>query len=99
MDLTERREEIIAEHQAQERYDPHWKAEADRGRKISERPIAFLCDDEVVVVGPCVGKIRDGLAAFFEKIGADRDALAARLSGEPAFAQAAEKCRKALQEP
>lgn len=99
MELLEKRDAIIAEHQAQEKYDPHWKAEAEQGRKISERPVAFLCNDEVVVVGEDVGKIRAGLEDFFDRISADGDALAYKLASEPAFAQAVEKSKVLLDGP
>jgi len=64
MDLNKRREDIITEHKAQEKYDPYWKAEAEKGRKISERPVAFQCDDEVVLVGECVPKVMTALSQF-----------------------------------
>lgn len=64
MDLLKRREEILAEHRAQEKYDPYWLAEANAGRKLSERPIAFLCDDEIVILSACVGKVLEALRQF-----------------------------------
>ena len=94
--LLKRREEILTEHKAQERLDPYWAREAREGRKLSTRPIAFVCDDEVVLFKECVGKLRDGLTEFFTRSGADRDLLEQRLANEPAFAQAVEKARRVL---
>lgn len=73
MDLIKRREEIIAEHTAQQKYHPHWKTEASAGRLIAERPIAFICDDEVVVLGEDVAKVLAGIKQFVEKHGSEFD--------------------------
>ena len=108
MDLLKRREEIIAEHKAQEKYDPHWSKEAQAGRAISARPIAFLCDDEVVVVGEDVTKIIEGLKPFVAR--AEREAelakndpvLAEALKKKlstPIYAHALAKCSKAVHAP
>lgn len=64
MDLLKKRAEIILEHGAMERHDPHWKDEAAKGRKISERPVAFLCNKHVVIVGDCAKKVLDKLEYF-----------------------------------
>lgn len=92
MNLLEKRAALIAEHQAMEKYEPHWKALAEKGDQLSERPIAFLCDDEVVVVGDCVEKILDGLLAFMERADDYQD----RAKREPAVAQALAKCGRAV---
>lgn len=99
MSLSERRAAIIAEHVAQEKYDPHWKGEAEKGRRISERPVAFVVNDEVVVLADDVPKVMAAVEAFFAKISADRDALLAKLASEPAFAQSVEKCKLLLERP
>lgn len=96
MELSERREEIIANHKAQERYDPHWKAAADRGSRLSEQPVAFLVDDEVVVIGDDVTKIYDGLQKFVEMADED-EAWEGRAAREPSVAQALAKARQALE--
>lgn len=92
MDLDARRAEIFADHQAQEKYDPHWKGEAEKGRRLSLRPLAFICDDEVVVLGDDVGKVLAGVAAFESALApamADPDrALAVPNYKRQAFARA-----------
>jgi hypothetical protein len=83
MDLAKKRAEIATEHAAQEKYDPHWLAAAKAGEKLSDRPIAFVCDDEVVVIGTCVPKVLAGVAAFRA-----RAAEYADRTREPVVAQA-----------
>lgn len=95
MDFAQTRAAIISEHQAMERHDPHWKSEAAKGDKISERPIAFICDEELVFTGECVPKVFEGLKLFAEKAGTDK-ALQAREKTEPAVAQAIAKARRLL---
>jgi hypothetical protein len=84
MDLLEKRSAVLAEHAAMERHHPHWKAEAAAGRKITDRPVAFQCDDAVCVVGDCVPKVLAGLGDFLAR----GDEYAARLPVEPALRQA-----------
>jgi len=67
MDLLKERARIIVEHEAMERYHPYWRELAEKGDRISERPIAFVCDDEVVVVGDDVQRVYDGLQAFADR--------------------------------
>jgi hypothetical protein len=96
VDLLKKRDALIAEHQAQEKYDPHWKAEAEKGRKLSERPIAFICDDTVIVPGEeCIRKIFGGLKRFLDIWDAAPDVASKKAATEPAFAQALAKARQA----
>lgn len=83
-DLLKLRDKVLSEHAAQEKYDPHWVAEAKEGRRLSDRPVAFQCDDEVVVKGPCADKVRAALAAFAAREGEFAD----RLLVEPWLRQA-----------
>lgn len=96
MDLASKRAKVIADHQAQERFDPHWKAEADKGRKLSERPVALLCDDEVVVLGDCIAKVAAGLQKFKELVAANAPAWEERRKKEPSVAQAFNKIDRFL---
>ena len=64
MSLLEQRARVLAEHAAAQKYDPYWIAEARDGRPIAERPVAFLLDDEVAVVGPDVATVLAGLRTF-----------------------------------
>ena len=90
MDLTKRRADIIAEHAAMEKYDPYHKMLAAQGDRISERPIAFLCDDEVVVTGDCATKVREGLRRFVARSAEFQE----RAKREPAIAQALVKAAR-----
>lgn len=89
MSLAEKRIKIISEHQAMEKYDPYWRDLAKQGDRVSERPIAFLCDDEVIVLGDCVPKIMAGIKIFIDKIAVRQQD---HLCTEPATAQAIRKC-------
>lgn len=97
MSLLEKQAKLLAEHQAMEKYDPHWKAEAEAGRKISERPVAFLCDDEVVIVGDDVAKIRDALAKFIELT--ETESWHKRAAREQVAAYAESKVKAILSRP
>lgn len=98
MDLWQRRATIIAEHQAQEKFDPYWKAEAAAGRKLSERPIAFLCDDEVRLFGECISKVHAGLEKFLVQVEALPDHGQAR-ANEPTFVAAVKLARLCTTSP
>lgn len=90
MDLLNARDAVLREHKSAEKYDPYHQSLAAAGDRISERPVAFIVDDEVVVVGECVAKVMDGLKAFLS-----RDAeYADRAGREPVVAQALAKARK-----
>lgn len=95
LNLLKRREEIISDHKAMEKYHPHWKTEMEAGRSLSTRPIAFLCDDEVVVIGDDVTKIIEGLEGFINKFSSsprDND----RAKREPTFAVAVYKASRLI---
>lgn len=94
--LAEKRAEVIERHKAQEQFDPHWKAEAAAGRKISERPVAFLCDDEVVVTGDCVGKVMEAVKTFLDL--ASHGPLT-RADSENHLAYAIAKCQQIASRP
>lgn len=72
MKLLEKRRSIIDDHISQQKIEEtHWakeaksiRAEGSKRLPIAERPIAFICDDEIVVGGDCVGKVMDGLKKF-----------------------------------
>lgn len=96
MSLTKKRDELIAEHKAMEKYDPHWKALAEKGDLISERPIAFVCNDEIVVVGDCVDKILEGLKRFKMTWDAKSEERDERMAREPSFAHAVSKVDRLL---
>ncbi len=88
MDLLKKRGEILTDHAAMEKHNPAWK-----GTGLQDRPVAFLCDDEVVVIGECVGKIFAGLTTFMAT--ADKD----RAKNNPQFSQALGKISKLLESP
>lgn len=88
--LAERRAAVLTEHAAQEKYDPFWAAEAKAGRPLADRPVAFLCDDEVVVVGGCVPKVMAGVRAFLDRA----DEYGERAAREPSLRHALGTCRK-----
>lgn len=105
MDLMKRREEILALHKAHEMVPqspwspahPLMKQELDHGvLKISDRPIAFLCDDEVVVLKPDVPKILAGILKFVEEYGPKFDDPAVAASRGHDF-NCLKRCRKLLQ--
>jgi hypothetical protein len=98
MTLLEKRDRLLAEHTAQEKYDPYWKAEAAAGRALSKRPIAFLCDDEVVLVGPCVVAVFDGLRNFQQLVSTDASWQKRSLS-EPAVAYSIARIKRVVGEP
>ena len=94
-DLKAKREGIVAEHKAIEKHDPHHRAEAEKVRAagrptLSERPIAFQCDDEVVVVGECVGVVVAAAAKFVGRA----DEYEERAKFEPVVAMALKVCRR-----
>lgn len=90
MSIEKKREALVADHKAMEKYDPYWKTLAEKGDRIGDRPVAFLCDDEVVIVGACVAKVTAGLAEFLGR----GDEYVDRTAREPAVAQAMSKARK-----
>ena len=67
MDLAERRRTLQVDHAAMEKYDPYWKDLAFHGDRFSERPIAFLCDDEICLLSEDADKVRTGLKAFLAR--------------------------------
>ena len=67
MALSEQRVRMQSRFEAQEEFDPYWRTEAREGRRISLRPVAFQCDDEVCVLTEDADKIRAGLKAFLAK--------------------------------
>lgn len=78
MDYLKQAEVIVAEHKAMEKYDPFWKSEADKGHRLSDRPIAFLRDFEIIVVGDSVTKVLDGLRSYLNTYGTRDEELAQR---------------------
>lgn len=63
--LKKKRAAVLAEHKAAAKYHPFWAEVAKKGGHcISQRPIAFLVDDEVIILDECVKKIVDRLAEF-----------------------------------
>lgn len=98
MDLVKRRDQIIAEHKAMEKHNPAIKAQAARGDRLSDRPIAFLCDDEVVVIGDDVGKVLAGVQKFVDEHSQrfDDPAVQAALAHDHGCLK---RCRKLLASP
>lgn len=92
MDLLKKRAAVVAEHAAMEKYDPAWK-----GTGLSTRPVAFVCDDEVYVVGECVAKVHRGLREFADRFGPAYDDEKRR-PGWKYQLIAMDKCRKFLAE-
>lgn len=97
-DLQKRRKEMLNDHAAMEKHDPHWKAHAAdvksgfaKGTPIGQRAIAFRCDNdlesEVVVLSECVYKVTAGLQMFLKKAKNDKD-LKERREKEPLVKQA-----------
>lgn len=52
--LLARREEVIADFLGREKYAPEKSPE---GVLLSQRPIAFVCDNRIRLVGECVDKV------------------------------------------
>ncbi len=98
MTLLERRAEVLADHQAQEKYHPHWVAEAREGQHISKRPIAIHQGDDIVFVGDCVGKVLDGFGAFVNMVDST-EALQDKEKAEPGFALTVKRARTLLAAP
>jgi hypothetical protein len=95
IDLKAKRAEIAQRHQNLQEFNDYWAARAKDGDKIAERPVAFICDDEIVAIGDDVAAIFAGLAKFVAEKGAEFDAAA----GEPAKLMAIAKAKKALASP
>ena len=93
MDLLAQRAALISEHQAQERHDPHWKAEAKAGDKLSERVVAIQVDSDVSFVGPDVPKVLATLKAFLAKLDKSKE-WQERAKREPVVALCVAKARK-----
>ena len=86
MTLQEKRAKIAEDHKAQAKYDPHWQAEAKAGRCITKRPVAFKCDDEIVVIGDDVAVIVAAVKKFKAKADADPSyAERAKSDGQMAY--------------
>jgi hypothetical protein len=103
MSLTEKRAAVIERHRNQEQFDPHWKGVAEEAKKpgspakLSERPVAFVCDDEIVITGGCVGKVLSAVSKFLE-IAADKS-FHERAKGESDLAYALAKCKQLTASP
>lgn len=102
MSLSAKRDELIALHKMYEMVpespwspkNPVMKEKLEAGEQLlSERPIAFLCDDEIVVLGDCIGKVVDGLGRFLER-STDYEKLAQH---QPAVAQALAKAKRLVE--
>lgn len=70
VDLTAKRAELAAQF-ATQIFEPHWAELAKGGDKLTDRPVAFICDDEVVVIGDDVAKVYAGLTKFQQTAAAD----------------------------
>lgn len=81
MDFLKKRDELIGEHKAQVKHDPGWK-----GSDLVDRPIAFIDDEDVVVVGDCVTKVFDGLKQFKAHVDDPKQGWAAKATREPVVA-------------
>lgn len=108
MDLLRRRADLIALHLLTERVpESPWSPEhpamrlklASGEAPLSERPIAFLCDDEVAVVGECVTKVVAGLRLFAERAGKQAALYNGRSAREPVVAHALKKIGQLLERP
>lgn len=102
MDFKQARQAIVDEHKAMEKHDPFQREEAERAKRAGEptlcqRPIGFLCDDEVVVVGDCVETVIDGLNKFLDLCDSKDSDLNDRAGREPVVAQAIAKSKKVLE--
>lgn len=97
-DLLRRRSEVVADHQAQEKYDPYWKAEAKEGHRLSERPVAIHLGDEIVFVGDCVTLVRLGFESFLHMVG-DTPAQQEKEKREPGFALTVRRAKEVLATP
>jgi hypothetical protein len=107
MDLVAQRAAIVADHKGMEKVPqspwhpkhPIMREAMDKGETLlSNRPIAFLCDDEVVVVGECIKKIYDGLKKFVEREAKGWDDPA-KCAAKLHDYNCVKRCRKFVEQP
>jgi hypothetical protein len=92
VDLLKKRADIAQRHANLEEFNDFYKELAKDGDKITDRIIAFQCDDEIVFVGPDVKAVRDA-AAKFQK---DVAPLWQKATNEPLKAMAVARITKLL---
>jgi hypothetical protein len=102
MDHLKRRQEIIDRFKTCEsvKQSPMHASNLASGEPTySERPVAFLCDDEILVVGDCVGKLYAGLKKFIAVVDGSPESWSQRAAREPWVGQAIAKTKKQLAIP